>query len=161
MNSKNQYEFRTSKAETDQLVKQIMNLEHKEDISRKLTGTHGKNGNFVFTLRRLASGGLPSYSPQLIGKVTGDKRNSVIQFRFRSSIMIFTFGILMSIIISVLFYKHFIIQAGDGKSLMFAVLSIVILLATILVHFGLKRELKSHFLDLILDEDSKQLNNIY
>jgi hypothetical protein len=161
LGSKNQYQFRASKDDTIHLVKQISDLEHKDDLSRKLTGAYGKNGNFVFTLRRLASGGAPTYSPQLIGNIVGDKRNSSIHFRFRPSLVIVFFAVLMMTIISVLFYKHFYIAEEDGKSLMFAILSIVILLATTLGYFHLRRELKNLFLQLILDNETKQLNNIY
>lgn len=161
MKFKNQYQFRASKEETVLLVQQIVDLEHKDDLSRKLTGACGKSGNFVFTLRRLASGGAPTYSPQLIGKIEGDHKNSSIHIRFRPSLVIVFFAALMCTIITVLFYKHYIIEVADGKSFMFAILSIVILGAVFLGYFHLKRELKRLFLTLILDEETKQLNNLY
>ncbi len=160
MSDNNQYQFRASKEDTIQLVQQIADLEHKDDLARKLTGAYGKSGKFVFTLRRLASGGAPTYSPKLIGEVKGDTRNSSVHIRFRPSIVIVSFAILMITIISFQFYKYLYIDEETNKGLIFAVISIAILMATILTHFYLKKELKNLFLHLLLDDKAKQLNNL-
>lgn len=161
MDNKKQYLFKVSKEDTFSVVKQVADLEHENALARKLTGTLDEDGKFAFTLRRLSSGGAPTYSPKLIGEVHGEKRNSSIHIHFRPSITILFFGVLMSTIISVLLYKHFNWIDDDGKSLIFAIISIAILAATILTHFHLKKELKNIFLQLVLDEETKQLNNLY
>jgi hypothetical protein len=152
LEKKNQYQIRASKEDTIQLVQENVELSHEYAIARKLTGACGKGGKFYFTLRRLSSGGSPTYSPKLLGEVQGDQNSASIHIRFRPSLILVIFGVLMLAISAVLFYKDSSGIDEDSKPFIFAVISIAIFAATVLTHFHLKKELKTIFLNLVLNE---------
>jgi hypothetical protein len=154
LDKKNQYQIRASKEDTIQLVQKIVELSHDDSMARKLTGACGKGGKFYFTLRRLSSGGSPTYSPKLVGEVQGDQSNASIHIRFRPSLILVIFGILMLAISAVLFYKDNSGIDEDSKPFIFAVISIAIFAATVLTHFHLKKELKTIFLKLVLAKEN-------
>tara|TARA_B110000037_G_C17127622_1_gene509026 strand:+ start:5647 stop:6114 length:468 start_codon:yes stop_codon:yes gene_type:complete len=154
LDTKNQYQIRASKEDTIQLVQEIVELSHDDSMTRKLTGVCGKGGKFYFTLRRLSSGGSPTYSPKLVGEVQGDQSNASIHIRFRPSLILVIFGLLMLGISAVLFYKHNSGIDEDSKPLIFAVISIAIFFATVLTHFHLKKELTTIFLNLTLNQEN-------
>ena len=160
MEIKNQYQIKASKEDTILLLQEIVELSHDDSMARKLTGACGNGGKFYFTLRRLSSGGSPTYSPKLVGEVHGDQRNASIHIRFRPSLIILIFGLIMAAISAVLLYKHSSGIEEDSNPLIFAVLSIAIFAATILTHFHLKKELKTIFINLTLNEEAKQLNGL-